>query len=89
MFHQPLMPLMQEAVKADPDIWYSDPSNQLQKLVIEPIRKSIAEGKSFPSPAIIVLDALDECNDDEVTLLIVSALSAYIDDIPFSIFLTS
>jgi hypothetical protein len=88
-FHEPLMPLMQEAVKANPDIWYSDPSNQLQKLIIEPIRKSIARGQSFPSPAVIVLDALDECNDDEATSLIVSVLSAYINDLPFSIFLTS
>jgi hypothetical protein len=88
-FHQPLMPLMQEAVKANPDIWYSDPSNQLQKLIIEPIQKSVARGQSFPSPAVIVLDALDECKDDETTSLIVSVLSAYINDLPFSIFLTS
>ena len=88
-FHQPLMPLMQEAVNANPDIWYSDPSNQLQKLIIEPIKKSVSGGESFLSPAVIVLDALDECKDDGTTSLIVSVLSAYINDLPFSIFLTS
>jgi WD40 repeat protein len=64
---------LSEAVKANPDIHGSLVSRQLQKLVVEPLNAVKAKG-IFPECAIII-DALDECKDDEAISVILKALS--------------
>jgi hypothetical protein len=86
LFSEPLKPLVQEAIKKNPRIAYTSPSNQFEKLIVEPIS---ALAIPLPSPAIIVIDALDECQDDDTISIILRTFSYYIDVVPFLIFLTS
>ncbi|EKM52762.1 uncharacterized protein PHACADRAFT_211976 [Phanerochaete carnosa HHB-10118-sp] len=74
-----------EVLRQDPDIQTSLVSNQLRRLIVDPLR----ELPTFPDCA-IVIDALDECKDSEATSLIVRALSEHASDLaPLKIFLTS
>jgi hypothetical protein len=84
-FHPPLRLLVNEVITADPDIFHTALDNQLIKLIVEPLRTL---GDTFPSPTIVVIDALDECNDEDI-LLILSALSSHVNDLPLQIFITS
>ena len=67
---------VENAVKANSDINHSLPSYQLEKLIVEPLRASAASGDTLPRH-VIVIDALDECKDDEPVSSIVSALSLH------------
>ncbi|EKM57728.1 uncharacterized protein PHACADRAFT_138987 [Phanerochaete carnosa HHB-10118-sp] len=74
-----------EVLKRDPDIQTSLVSRQLKCLIVDPLQ----ELPTFPHCA-VVIDALDECKDDETTSLIVRALSQHVSDLaPLKIFLTS
>jgi len=61
-----------EAMRKDPNVEYALMSRQLKKLVIEPLHAVMCEG-TF-SPCIIVIDALDECNEKSAisTILLLS-----------------
>lgn len=59
------------AMERHPNIGYSDVSYQLEVLIVQPLRQ-IAH--SFP-PCIVVLDAIDECKDDNFTSLVLSSIS--------------
>ncbi|TDL15087.1 WD40 repeat-like protein [Rickenella mellea] len=63
-----------QAMKSHPDIGYSSLSYQLEKLIVEPLR---SVRTSFHASA-IVLDALDECKDNDTTSTILSALSLHV-----------
>ncbi|KAH9852378.1 hypothetical protein C2E23DRAFT_903842 [Lenzites betulinus] len=65
-----------EAVKANPDIHGSLVSRQLQKLIVEPLR-AVKAKESFP-PCAIVIDALDECKDDEAVSVVLKGLALYV-----------
>ena len=70
-----------EAVKANPDIHGSLVSRQLQKLIVEPLRAVKGAGNQpFPECA-VVIDALDECKDNEAVSVILRALSSYVSAI--------
>ncbi|EKM52754.1 uncharacterized protein PHACADRAFT_211969 [Phanerochaete carnosa HHB-10118-sp] len=74
-----------EVLRQDPDIQTSLVSRQLKRLIVDPLQ----ELPNFP-PCAVVIDALDECKDDETTSLIVRALSQHVSDLaPLKIFLTS
>lgn len=70
-------------LRSDPDISHASISVQFDKLIVEPLK---ATGLS----TIVVLDALDECNDDEPVSTILSLLSRQIQSMPnVKIFITS
>src|SRR6202035_4279456 len=74
------------AMKANPNIGYSSESYQLEQLIVKPIR---ALRGSFP-PAVVVVDALDECKESSTTSTILSSLYRYVDDLrPLKFLLTS
>ena len=74
------------AVKKKLDIGHALPDEQLQKLIIEPLRRI----GSLVRPVVIVVDALDECRDDKTPEKILLALSRHIQSIPLlKIFITS
>ena len=54
-------------VQSDPDIAYDSLYSQLDKLIVQPLRKSAIS-------AVIIIDALDECEDEEPASAILSVL---------------
>jgi hypothetical protein len=86
IFHKPLEPLVAAALKDDPDIFHTDLSTQLEKLIVEPLQHL---KDTFPSSTVIIIDALDECNGEETISTILSVLSQFIARLPVKIFITS
>src|SRR5882762_1768379 len=79
---------LSDAVEKDPDIQYALASMQLEKLVMDPLHAAIRE-ESFP-PCLIVLDALDECKDENATSVILLSLSVFAGRLsPLRFFITS
>jgi len=62
-------------VQSDPDITHEPLCNQMKKLIVEPLEKSAIS-------TVIVIDALDECKDDEPASAILSVLGQFISQIP-------
>ena len=82
---------VQQAVKANPDIHLSLPSRQLEKLIVEPLTSCTSiGGESSFRPNVIVIDALDECKDDQPVSTIVHALSLHAEGLgPLRFIITS
>jgi len=62
-------------LRANPDIGRETLCSQLEKAIIGPF-------KATRIPTLIVIDALDECKDEEPASAILSVLSRYVDEIP-------
>jgi hypothetical protein len=74
------------ALKSNPDIGNSSEAYQLEQLIVKPLR--VLQG-SFP-PAVVVLDALDECKERNTTSTILSSLSLYVTELrPLKFLITS
>ncbi|KAI0363168.1 hypothetical protein BV20DRAFT_187783 [Pilatotrama ljubarskyi] len=88
LLHRGFHAALSAAVKADPDIHASLVSRQLQKLLVEPLRMVKSQG-SFPEYAVI-LDALDECKDEEAVSVVLKALSLHVAELgPLRFVITS
>jgi len=70
-FRSVLIPLLQ----ANPDVVHESLYSQMGKLIVEPLRSS---GVS----TVVVIDALDECKDDEPSSVILSVLGRFVEQIP-------
>ena len=70
-FRKELLPVL----KANPEIGQDSLCSQLETLIIGPL-------KTIPISTLIVIDAIDECKDEEPASAILSVLSRYIDQIP-------
>ncbi|CDO71101.1 hypothetical protein BN946_scf184844.g105 [Trametes cinnabarina] len=80
---------LNEAVRANPDIHGALPSRQLQKFIVEPLRSLKRHDVAFP-PCAVIIDALDECKDEEAVSVILKALSLYVSDLaPLKFVITS
>jgi len=64
-----------KTLKSSPDLGYVSLEHQLKKLLVEPLR-------STELSTVIIIDALDECEDDQPASAILSLLSRVIDQIP-------
>ena len=64
-----------QLVQSDPEIVHESLYNQLKKLIVQPLAKSAI-------PTIIVIDALDECKDEEPASAILSVLGQFVADLP-------
>ena len=62
-------------VRLDPKVAYELPYDQMDKLIAQPLCKSDIS-------TVIVIDALDECKDNEPTSTILSALGKFVVEIP-------
>ena len=60
-------------LRSNPDIAHESLSSQMQKLIAEPLRET---GIS----TVIVIDALDECKDDEPSSAILSVLGRFVEE---------
>ncbi|KAF8572852.1 hypothetical protein K439DRAFT_1568058 [Ramaria rubella] len=73
-------------LKRYPDIGYADVSRQLEELIVKPLQ---LVGKSFPS-CVVVIDALDECKEENSTSSILHCISNHIEGLlPLKFLITS
>ena len=70
-FRSILVPLIQ----ANPNIAYKSLYNQMEQLIVQPLNKSNIS-------TVIVIDALDECEDEESASAILSVLGRLLSEIP-------
>ena len=70
-FRSILVPLVQ----SDPGVAHESLSSQMNKLIVEPLMKSAIS-------TVIVIDALDECKDEEPASAILSVLGQFVSQIP-------
>src|SRR5258705_1934510 len=88
LFNSSFQKHLSDAMVKDPDVQYTLPSMQLEKLVINPLRAAIHE-EAFP-PCLVIIDALDECKDKNATSTILLSLSAFAGRLaPLKCFITS
>ena len=64
-----------QVLKAVPDVGRESLCSQMEKLIIGPL-------KSASISTLIIIDALDECKDEEPASAVLSMLSRYTDEIP-------
>ena len=62
-------------VQSDPEIAYESLYNQMDKLIVQPLKESAIS-------AVIVVDALDECKDEEPASAILSVLGRFVSEVP-------
>ena len=70
-FRSVLVPLL----RSNPDVVHESLYSQMRKLIVEPLG-------SVDVPTVIVIDALDECKDEEPSSAILSVLGRLVDQIP-------
>ena len=70
-FREELLPVL----IASPDVGRESFCSQMEKLILGPL-------KTTQIPTLIIIDALDECKDEEPASAILSILSRYVDQIP-------
>ena len=70
-FRKGLLPVL----AANPDVGQESLTSQLEKLLVGPFQVAKA-------PTLIIIDALDECQDKEPASALLSVLSRYVDRIP-------
>jgi hypothetical protein len=71
-FREELLPVL----TASPDVGRESLCSQMEKLIVGPL-------KTTNIPTLIIIDALDECKDEESASAILSILSRYVDEIPY------
>ena len=71
LFRQELL----KVLGSDPDIGHNSLCSQLEKAIIGPLTTT-------HTSTLIIIDALDECKDDDPASAILSVLSRYVDQIP-------
>ena len=62
-------------VHSDPEIAYESLYNQMDKLIVRPLKESAIS-------TVIVIDALDECKDEEPASAILSVLGRFVSEVP-------
>ncbi|EKM49232.1 uncharacterized protein PHACADRAFT_131855, partial [Phanerochaete carnosa HHB-10118-sp] len=86
LFYEPFKEQVAEILRKDPRLVYSSVSRQFEELIIRPL-KHLRDG--FPS-CVVVIDALDECRDPQVTSAVISTLLKHAEDLsPLRFFVTS
>ena len=86
LFYPPYRELVAEILQKDPLLVYSSVSRQFEELIVRPL-ESLRD--HFPL-CLVVIDALDECRDKNVTSAILSTLLKYAEALlPLRFFVTS
>ena len=62
-------------LRANPDVGRETLRSQMERLIVGPL-------KATRVPTLIIIDALDECKDEEPASALLSILSRYVDQIP-------
>jgi len=64
-----------QVLRANPEIEHGSLCSQLEMLIIGPFQ-------AIQTPTLIIIDALDECQDKEPASALLSVLARYVDEIP-------
>ena len=64
-----------QVLRAHPDVGQESLCSQMEELIVHPL-------KATNIPTLIIIDALDECKDEEPASAILSIISRYVDEIP-------
>jgi len=64
-----------KVLKANPDVGRESLCSQMERIIVRPL-------KTAQIRTLIVIDALDECKDEEPASAILSVLARYVDEIP-------
>ncbi|CAG8309831.1 unnamed protein product [Penicillium nalgiovense] len=64
--HRQLAPAMLKAIQDDADLSTKSLDQQFEKLLLQPL----SEGEQYETTSVIVIDALDECEDDDIGFLL-------------------
>ena len=64
-----------QVLRANPGIGHGSPCPQMETLIVGPFQATQV-------PTLIIIDALDECRDEEPASALLSVLSRYVDKIP-------
>ena len=70
-------PFIRDVIQNDPAIFSQSRTHQFKRLIVEPImavRKSILARLPWTKPAVIVIDALDECDDKDLMAEFIAAV---------------
>jgi hypothetical protein len=73
--YPPFRKQLLQVLKIYPDVGRESLCSQMEKLIIGPLRATSI-------PTLIIIDALDECKDEDPASAILSILSRYVDQIP-------
>ena len=73
--YPPVREELLSVLRADPDVGQDTLCSQMERLIVDPL-------KTTQISTLIIIDALDECKDDEPASAILSILSRYVDQIP-------
>ncbi|KAI9069206.1 hypothetical protein FKP32DRAFT_1587066 [Trametes sanguinea] len=68
---------LRKAVADNLNVHQMSVASQLEKLIIEPLRTAIDGGSHAFDNAVIIVDALDECTDDEAISVVVKSLALH------------
>lgn len=75
-----------QVLSEDPDIGSRNISTQFERLLKEPLES--IKGK-IANNMVVVVDALDECDDERIVVQILEVLFRFVGDIPVKFFVTS
>jgi len=64
-----------QVLRANPDVGRESLCSQMERIIVRPLKTARVR-------TLIIIDALDECKDDEPGSAILSVLSRYVDEIP-------
>ncbi|QRW22462.1 Vegetative incompatibility protein HET-E-1 [Rhizoctonia solani] len=70
----------------DPDIGSKDITRQFERLIVDPLNKM---KNAIPSNLVVVIDALDECNDQRGVEQVLDMLFKHASQLPIKFFVTS
>ncbi|CAE6448323.1 unnamed protein product [Rhizoctonia solani] len=82
----PFQSALCEIMEQNPDIGSKNILKQFEKLLKEPLQRA---KDTIPNNLIVVIDALDECDDRKEVELILDMLFHHLDHIPLKFFITS
>ncbi|KAI9070398.1 WD40 repeat-like protein, partial [Trametes sanguinea] len=81
---------LRKAVADNPNVHQMSVASQLEKLIVEPLCAALEGGSHAFDDAVIVVDALDECTDDEAVSVVVKSLALHHERLaPLRILVTS
>ncbi|KAJ2986009.1 hypothetical protein NUW54_g9939 [Trametes sanguinea] len=68
---------LRKAVAENPNVHQMSVASQLENLIVEPLCAAIKGGSHAFDDAVIIVDALDECTDDEAVSVVVKSLAIH------------
>ncbi|KAI9059837.1 WD40 repeat-like protein [Trametes sanguinea] len=68
---------LRKAVAENPNVHQMSVASQLEKLIVEPLCVAMEGGSHAFDGAVIIIDALDECKDEEAVSVVVKSLAIH------------